>query len=143
MARPLLIGVGTAYAGDDAAGLAVAERTRGPFDVALASGVAADLVARMEGRDDVLIVDACRSGAAPGMVHRLEVGRDPLPGWLAGVSSHGMGVAEAVGLAKALGILPERCRIWAIEGANFALGADMHPAVEAAVARCVDEVTFD
>lgn len=135
-----MIGVGAAFAGDDAAGLMVAERLSGaPFDVIASAGVAADLVAAMEGRDDVLIVDACRSGAEVGAVHRLEVGRDPLPGWLAGVSSHGMGVAEAVELARSLGILPGRCRIWAIEGATFTLGAPMSPEVVAAVERCAAE----
>jgi hypothetical protein len=52
----------------------------------------------------------------------------------------GMGVAEAVGLAKAPGRIPERLAIHAIECAGFALGAPLHPAVQAAIAACVDDI---
>jgi hydrogenase maturation protease len=139
--RPLLIGVGSLDAGDDAAGLLVARQVRGAagFDVAECAGVAADLVRLFEGRNRVLVVDACRSGAATGSVLRLDGLRDPLPAGLSPTSTHGMGVAEAVGLAQALGMAPAKITIWAIEGADFSLGAPLDPAVASAVARCADE----
>ena len=49
-------------------------------------------------------------------------------------STHAFGVADAVGLAAALGRLPARLEIYAIEGADFSLGAPLSPAV----ARTVD-----
>lgn len=142
MSRLLVIGVGQLHAGDDAAGRMVAQGLDGHpgLDVAASAGIAADLVMFMEGRRRVLIVDACRSGAAPGTILRLDAWRDPLPPGLAGTSTHGMGVSEAVGLAEALGHLPDSLTIWAIEGADFSLGATLHPAVAAAVRQSVTAI---
>lgn len=141
MARPLLIGVGNLDAGDDAAGRLVARRLRGEaeFDAVESSGVAADLLLAFEGRDRVLVVDACRTGAVPGTIHRIDAQRDQLPRGLSPTSSHGMGVVEAVRLAQALGVMPERLVIWAIELADVTPGAPLAPAVAQAVERCVDE----
>lgn len=133
--KPLVIGVGNDFAGDDAAGRLVARALAGSagFDVAETHGAAADIVTWMEGRTRVLIVDACRSGAAPGVVHRLDADAGALPGWLRSVSSHGIGVAEAVALARVLGTLPGHVEIWAIEGADFGTGDAVTPEVASAV----------
>ncbi|GKY87310.1 hydrogenase maturation protease [Sinisalibacter aestuarii] len=133
--KPLVIGVGNDFAGDDAAGRLVARALAGAagFDVAETHGAAADIVTLMEGRDRVLIVDACASGAAAGRLHRLDAGADDLPSWLRSVSSHGIGVAEAVALARVLGILPPRVEIWAIEGVAFCTGDAVSPQVQATI----------
>jgi hydrogenase maturation protease len=140
--KPLVIGVGNDFAGDDAAGRLVARALEGrlAFDVAETHGAAADIVTLMEGRARVLIVDACRSGAAPGAVHRLDAGAGALPGWLRSVSSHGIGVAEAVALARVLGTLPGQVEIWAIEGAAFGTGDAVTGAVQAAVRDVAAEI---
>ena len=96
-------------------------------------GSAADVVTAFEGRACVVLVDACRSGAAPGTLHRFDVTRDVLPGFLRSVSSHAIGLAEAVALARALEMLPASCTIIAIEGADFSQGNGVTPAVGAAV----------
>lgn len=135
MVKPLLIGVGNDFAGDDAAGRLVARALDGAdgFDVAETHGAAADIVTLMEGRSRVLIVDACRSGAASGTLHRLDAVAGDLPGWLRSVSSHGIGVAEAVSLARILGSLPETVEVWAIEGSAFCTGDPVTDAVQAQV----------
>lgn len=140
MARPLLIGVGTLDAGDDAAGRLVARHLRGAadFDVTECTGIAADLLLAFEGRDRVLVVDACRAGGEPGCIHRLDAHRDPLPAGLSLTSSHGMGLVEAMRMAQALGMMPEHLTIWAIELADVSLGAPLTPAVAEAVAHCVN-----
>jgi len=133
--KPLLIGVGNDFAGDDVAGRLVARALKGAagFDVAETHGAAADIVTLMEGRGRVVIVDACRSGAAPGTLHKLDAVAGDLPGWLRAVSSHGIGLAEAVALARLLGSLPPRVEVWAIEGAAFCTGDDVTDAVRARV----------
>ncbi|GGD46204.1 hydrogenase maturation protease [Sinisalibacter lacisalsi] len=140
--KPLLIGVGNDFAGDDAAGRLVARGLRGAsgFDLAECHGAAADLVTLMEGRERVLIVDACRAGAPPGTLHRLDSGAGELPPWLRSVSSHGIGLAEGVALARVLGVLPPEVEVWAIEGADFATGAAMTPAVSVCVAAVCAEI---
>ncbi len=137
---PLVIGVGNDFAGDDAAGRLVVRALEGAagIDVAETHGAAADIVTLMEGRDRVLIVDACTSGAPPGTVHKLDAVAGDLPGWLRSVSSHGIGVAEAVALARVLDSLPPRVEVWAIEGTAFCTGdavtGDVQAAVEAVIA---------
>lgn len=135
MVKPLLIGVGNDFAGDDAAGRLVARALEGAagFDVSECHGAAADIVTLMEGRAQVLIVDACTSGAVPGTVHRLDAVAGALPGWLRSVSSHGIGVAEAVALARVLDTLPAKVEVWAIEGAAFCTGDAVTPEVQAAI----------
>ena len=139
---PLVIGVGNDFAGDDAAGRLVARGLAGArgVDVTECHGAAADLVTLMEGRERVVIVDACRSGAAAGTLHRLDANTGDLPGWLRSVSSHGIGVAEGVALARLLGSLPARVEIWAIEGATYAVGDPVSPDVAAAVAKVVADL---
>ncbi len=103
-------------------------------------GAAADLVTLMEGRARVLIVDACRSGAAAGTIHRLDATAGALPGWLRSVSSHGIGVAEGVALARVLGGLPARVEVWAVEGLAFATGDPLSPAVTQAIEALAAEI---
>lgn len=141
MSGPLVIGVGTLDAGDDAAGRLVARALAGRgLRVTESAGVAADILLRMEGASRVIIIDASRSGAPPGTLRRFDADREPIPADLSPTSSHGMGVAEALGLARALGQMPDRVTVWAIEGADFSLGAGVHPAVQAAVADCTDRI---
>lgn len=137
--KPLVIGVGNDFAGDDAAGRLVARALEGAqgFDTAETHGAAADIVTLMEGRRRVVIVDACRSGARTGTIHRLDAVAGTLPGWLRSVSSHGIGVAEAVALARVLSCLPAEVEVWAIEGAAFCTGDAMSAEVTAAVDQVV------
>ena len=131
--RPRLIGLGNAWRGDDAAGLAVARR----LDGVAHEGDAVALLELWAGASQAVVVDAAASGAAPGTVHRFD-GARPLPArTLRSSSTHAFGLADAVELARALGRLPPRLEIYAIEGADFTLGAPLSPAVATAVERLV------
>ena len=70
-----------------------------------------------------------RSGRRPGHVVTMEVDDVDASSAPRTVSSHGMGVFEAVGLARALGRLPRRLWIVGIEGERFDLGAPTSAAV--------------
>ena len=136
--RRIVLGIGNAERGDDAAGRAVARLLQGrlPDDVEIAEleGEAMELLARFEGADAAFLVDACWSGAPAGSVRRLDVNVTPLQQGLFSLSTHGFGLAEAVELARALAQLPPYCVVYAIEGATFETGAPLSPAVAAAVA---------
>ncbi|MFO1125910.1 MAG: hydrogenase maturation protease [Methylocystis sp.] len=134
--RVFVLCVGNPQRGDDGAGSAVARMLRASLDgldVVEEEGEAARLVARLEGADAAFIVDACVSGRPPGFIRRFDVGAAPLPQTVFGASTHGFGLAEALELARALGVLPPRCVLYAIEGGNFDLGASLSPQVAAAV----------
>ncbi len=147
MGGVLVVGIGNPDRGDDGAGPLVVRRLVGrlPPGVAIVerSGDALALIDDWAGRDAVVLVDAA-AGTAPGCVHRIDLLADALPTDVSLSSTHGFGVAEAVGLARSLGLLPERVIAYAIEGADFGPGAPVSPMVAASldpvVARVAAEV---
>ncbi len=142
-----IIGVGNAERGDDGAGRAVARWLRGklPASVEIVehNGEVTTLMAELENVERAYLVDACASGAATGTVQRFDVATAPLPQLAFGMSTHGMGLAEAIELARALGQLPECCVVYAIEGGSFAPGVALSPAVTAAVVEVGRRLTDD
>jgi hydrogenase maturation protease len=134
-----VIGVGNPWRGDDAAGLAVARRLRGTLppevQVLEREGEPTGLVDAWEAAKAVWLVDAVVSGAAPGTVHRLDASAQQLPAEMISASTHHLGLAEAVELARALGRLPVRVVFYGIEAATVDAGDGLSPAVEAAVDR--------
>jgi hydrogenase maturation protease len=139
-----VIGCGNAFRGDDGAGIMLVRRLRELGVAALEiEGDASALVEAWNGADDVILVDAVVTGAPPGTVHLWEGGRARLPPGPC-TSSHGLGIAEAVGLAHVLGRLPRRFRLYGFEGRRFAPGSAASPevllAVEAVARRIAAEV---
>ena len=132
----VVIGLGNPVRGDDIAGRLVARllREMRPAGVTVAEldGDAASLVPVLRAEDAVWLVDAARAGRPAGTIYRLDCAAgDALPP-SASASSHGLGVAEALALARALGSLPRRCVLYAIEGGDFTPGAAPAAAVSAA-----------
>ena len=142
--RLIVIGVGNAWRGDDAAGLAVARRLRelalDDIEVREVEGDATALVDLWVRATHVVVVDAAASGAPPGTVSRFDAIAMPLPARTVRSSTHAFGVPDAVELARALGRLPERLDVYAIEGARFTAGDRLSPAVEQAVDELVHEL---
>ena len=85
------------------------------------------LIDAWEGADALWLVDAVSSGAEPGTVHRLDASERALPPDLFRASTHHVGLAEAVELARALGRLPARTVVFGIEGGSFAVGEPLSP----------------
>lgn len=138
-----MIGVGNPLRGDDAAGLAVAAslRKRLPAGVMVVeqAGEAVSLAASWDGFERLVIVDAVRSGAPPGTIHRLDASR-PLPAGFGSLSSHGLGVASAIELARALGSLPREVIVYGIEGESFELDRGLSAQVAAAATALADRI---
>ena len=140
----VVIGVGNAYRGDDAVGLAVAEALRGR----LPTGVTVldceqeptRLLDAWQDADVALVVDAAASDAPPGTVHRFDASGEGVPAHVFRSSTHAFGVGDAVELARALGRLPERVVVYGVEGADFTAGSGLSTHVAAAVGRVVDEL---
>jgi hydrogenase maturation protease len=107
-------------------------------------GEGAGLLDLLEGADQALLVDAWKSGPEPGVIRRIDLLAEPLPTGLAGTSTHGFGLAEALELGQALGSLPARCIVYAIAGDRFDIGAAPSPqvadAVTATARRILDEL---
>lgn len=137
----LVIGVGNRFRSDDGAGPVVAEKLAAAgLEAVELAGEGAELIETWAGREHVIVVDAARSGAEPGTVHRFEASEQALPTGFFSYSTHQFGVAEAVETARALGRLPKHLTVIGIEGVEFAFGEDLSPEVEAACARVVEQL---
>jgi len=147
MSRRVVIGVGNAYRGDDAVGLAVAERVRDavPDDVVVleCEQEPTRLVDAWDGADVAVVVDACAGDDAPGTVHRFDAGDGPLPARVFRSSTHAFGVGDAVELSRALGRLPARLVVYGIGGASFVAGAGLSDPVESALDGVVEAIARD
>lgn len=159
-ARVLVVGLGSPDRGDDAVGgLVAAEVARVVVDRRLVGvhvvehedpTALVDLLdpAGSDGPwEAVILVDAVRSGAAPGTVTVLEVGSggqdfeslgarlDPGP-----AGTHGFGLAGSIELARALDRLPRRVLVVGVDAVSFAHGAPLSDPVAAAIGPAVDAV---
>jgi hydrogenase maturation protease len=147
LCRRLVLGIGNSDRGDDGAGRAVIRHLRGtlPDDVTLAqeTGEVTSLLAQLASVDAAYLIDACASGAAPGTIQRFDAAVAALPQQWFATSTHGLGLAEAIELARALGQLPPSCIVYAIEGACFDAGAPLTPAVADAVAAVAERLRAD
>ena len=100
----MIIGIGTHSGGDDQAGLLVSGRLRELSVEAIDySGELLGLMDLWEGADRVILVDAMRSGEAPGSVRRLDWGAAPFAGQELPISTHGLGPFAILSLAAELG----------------------------------------
>jgi hydrogenase maturation protease len=128
--RPLVVGIGNAARGDDAAGL-LAARALGGIEL---EGDPSALIDLLDGADEAVVIDAVRSGAPPGTVRRIDVGDQPLPADVrSSASTHLVGLADAIELARALGRLPPRVTVYGIEGERFDTGAPLSDSVAGAI----------
>jgi hydrogenase maturation protease len=138
----LVIGIGNAWRNDDGAGLAVARLLDGleGAEVLEREGEPTSLIDSWAGADAVWLVDAVSSGAEPGTVHRHDASERELPATLFDTSTHHLGLAQAVELARALGRLPGTTIVYGIEGKSFETGETLSSEVEAAAARVAEAV---
>ncbi|MEI5525579.1 hydrogenase maturation protease [Streptomyces brasiliscabiei] len=147
--RIAVIGVGNEFRRDDGVGAAVVAGLREQADglplppctvLAVCDGDPARLIGLWEDAGLAVVVDAAHAHPGhPGRVHRLELdaGQSARSG---STSSHGLGLGEAVELARALGRLPGRLVVYAVEGADGSFGTGLSPAVTASLEPLVDTV---
>ena len=129
----LIICCGNPERGDDSAGALVARRLRElGVEAETRTGEAFELLEAWSGAGQVTVVDAVETGAPAGTVWLWD-------GWQASfplrslTSTHGLGLAEAFTLARVLGRLPGRLRVYGIEGRRFEPGTEASPEVKLAV----------
>ena len=133
----IVIGIGNVDRCDDGAGRSVARRLRGrlPAHIAITEldGEATSLLALLDGADAAILIDACLSDSVPGTVQRFDAAQSPLPSARFNLSTHGLGLAEAIELARSRGQLPPSCVVYAIEAGSLEQGRTLTAAVAAAV----------
>jgi hydrogenase maturation protease len=129
-----VLGLGNPTRGDDAAGARVVRLLQGlGIEARVLQREPLELLEVWRPEDDVVVIDAVLSGAPCGTIQTWNRASLALPG-PASASTHSLGLAETIELARALGRLPKRLTVFGIEGRQFALGARMSPEVERAAA---------
>jgi hydrogenase maturation protease len=140
----LVIGIGNPDRGDDGFGPAVARALaeRAPAGLACVEhdGEPTGLMDCWAGAARVVLIDAVRSGRPPGHIVRLDLAREPLAADIAPRSTHALGLAQAVELARVLGRLPPWIRFIGAEGTAFEPGTDLSPALLSARDAVVAEI---
>ncbi len=133
---------------DDAAGFEIYNRLAGcraRREYCSVGGI--DLLALLEGETDMIVVDAVQLGAPAGTIHIIPW--DFLPGDSSAISSHGLGLREALEIGSILypGTMPARVTLVGIEGRCFDrtreyMTAEVRDAIEGAVT-CIRELLND
>ena len=141
-----IIGVGSPF-GDDWLGWELAERLRASealadwsdrVSVSLHDLPGAALLQAWSGADLVILLDAVRSGAEPGTVHRFDTAQ--LSAAPRALSTHGFGVADAVMLAASLDALPGALLFFGVEADAGSKEAGLSDAVHAVLPDLVTEI---
>jgi hydrogenase maturation protease len=139
--RARVVGLGSPF-GDDRAGWEVIARLRGALPVGTCAETTSDPLRVLDGPPGcelLVVIDACRGAGPVGSLHRFEWPDSRLSAG-GGVSSHGVSLAAALELAGALGRLPARVVVLAVEGESGEPGAELSRTVELALPDVVARV---
>ena len=128
-----VFGLGHPDRGDDAVGLLVADdllrRDLTGVRIRRVEGSPLELLASWDRADDVIVIDAVRASAAPGLVRCFDAAARPLPAGGSTGGTHDASLVDAVELARALDRLPAHLLVYGVCGAAFDIGDTMTPAV--------------
>ncbi len=139
--RVRIVGLGSPF-GDDRGGWEVVDQLRGALPLGGRAETVSDPLAVLDcplGCELLVVIDVCRGAGSAGSCHRF-VWPDPRLIAGGGVSSHGIGLASALELAAALGQLPPRVIVFAIEGDSAEPGANLSQVIKTAVPEIVSRV---
>jgi hydrogenase maturation protease len=157
----LVIGIGSDYRRDDAAGLLVARAlTRAvsrceqpmqvPTRVIECTAAGLELIDAWTGAGTAVLVDAVSSGPAsgakPGTIYCIDAHDQRLPGYMS-FSTHDFSVADTIELARILGKMPPHLIVYGIEGLDFDHGIgtseEVSNAIETVTARLLEYARED
>ena len=117
---PLVLGIGSPFGTDrlgwlaiDALASAGLERRWPGLRLVKLDRPGSRLLTALNGADQALLIDALDGPGAPGCLRRIEPAE--LAADVAALSAHRFGVAQALALARALGVLPPRLALYAIQ----------------------------
>ncbi len=145
MSSVRILGIGSPW-GDDQAGWLT-------IDALLARGVrpgvavekldrpGARLIPLLENASWVILIDAMQSDGQPGRIRRFS--QQDWPGYRQGLSSHGVGVLDALSLAQAMACLPVRLDLYGIEIGSAAPDREPGIAIQAAARELAGMVAAD
>jgi hydrogenase maturation protease len=138
------IGIGNEHRRDDGVGIFIVRHPallhRAGARVAETRRDGTHLMDLWKGAGTVFVFDAVYSGGPPGTVYRLDPIKDPLPAGLFQLSTHTLGIAEAVELSRELNQLPAKLIFYGIEGRNFGQGQALSRPCKLSALKVVQQV---
>lgn len=138
----LIVGAGNEFRSDDGVGPLVAKKLGQLFHdrvrIRRCIKDGTELLELCKGHKCVYLIDAVKSGCAPGKIFRFDANRDVLSREaFSCYSTHAFNVAEAVELARSMGCLPEKLVVYGIEGKCFDEGPDFSDEVKSVIAEVI------
>jgi len=138
--RIRIAGIGNTLAGDDGLGIRavemiqqrIQEQTWPQLETVALTTPGPELFEGLCGDDLLILLDACGSGVAAGTVHCFGVDQISNSG-LSHTSTHGLGLADWILLARATGEEVPQVRIYGIEMQHCRMGEPLSDAVTAAM----------
>jgi hydrogenase maturation protease len=134
----LVLGLGNTIMTDDGFGVKVVEALssrycfRGPVTLLDGGTLGLDLLPRLEGIAQLLIVDALEMQAPPGTVFRLE-GEEVPRAFASKLSVHQMGVQDLLAVAELQGHLPHELVVWGVQPESIEMGTELTTTTAAAI----------
>lgn len=138
----LVLGVGNPLMGDDGIGVELVKRLRkrdyGPLvHVEDGGTLGMTLLPLLEDADTVILLDAVKTGAAPGSI--VTRGKEQLPRHFSRViSPHQIGMKEVLGAAQLCGTLPRAITLVGVEAGHTDFCRPMSAEVQAAIPEALD-----
>lgn len=140
----LIVGVGNEYRGDDAVGILAARELRRCLTTEARiienSCAGPDLLEIWKGHKAVIIIDAVQSGAPAGTIHRFDARAHTMPPHFCHCSSHALGLADAIELARVMDWLPANLILYGIEKNECADGSMLSAEVVQAIPSLISRV---
>ena len=142
-----ILGIGSP-SGDDQAGwltvdalLAEGVHTEGEVIIEKLDRPGASLIGLLGDATRVILIDAMQSQDAVGRIRHF--GAEDWPAYRHGLSSHGLGVLDALALARELGSLPPRLDLYGIEIGSANPGEPASKPIQAAARQLARMIAAD
>jgi hydrogenase maturation protease len=139
----VVIGVGNRLRSDDAVGPVVVDRLQGRLPDAVhlveSLGDPVSLLGWWQSASLAVVVDAVKTGTKPGTVFQFK-GDHPLPSKFFRQSTHLVGLADALEMARTLGRLPKSLVLFGIEVESMEPGEHLSDPVASAVHGVVEAI---
>jgi len=133
--KTLILGVGNILQKDEGIGVRAVEILQERFeirdDIRILDGgtMGLDLLPFIEGYDNLLIIDAVKTGGEPGTIVRIE--GDDVPRFLSTkLSVHQIGLPDMLSAATMMGIMPEKTCLIGIQPETIESGIELSGSVE-------------
>ncbi len=101
-----------------------------------------ELLSHIEGRNNLIIIDALKSGHSPGTIVRAD-GEDVPARFMTRISPHQLGLSDVLAAATISGKLPSNLVLFGIEPKKIELGLGLSDEVKASFDKLLDTVVME